>query len=82
LNNKTKTVEYISVDRQIDQPPLDTNYVSIKEFVKRTGSFPTNKITPLKLAEMLERDCQKALQLVSGIAVKGNNTLMYEDCRY
>jgi hypothetical protein len=78
LNNKTKTVEYISVERQINQPVLDTGYVSIKDFVQTTRSFPANKITPLKLAEMLERDCNKALQLVSGIAVKGNNTLMYE----
>lgn len=78
LNPKTKTVEYISVERQINQPPLDTNYISVKDFVKQKGSFPGNKITPLKLAEILERDCNKALQLVSNISVKGNNTLMYE----
>ena len=29
LNPSTKRVEYISVDRQINQPPLDTDYVSI-----------------------------------------------------
>ncbi|MDB5211601.1 MAG: hypothetical protein JWQ30_2428 [Sediminibacterium sp.] len=78
LNTKTKTVEYISVNRQIDQPPLDTDYVSIKDFVASPGSFPKNKITPLTLAEMMESDCNKALQLISNISAKGNNTLMYE----
>jgi hypothetical protein len=38
LDNTTKQVDYISVDRLIKQPPLDTSYISIPEYVKRTES--------------------------------------------
>ncbi len=81
LNSKTKSVEYISIDRQIEQPPLDTNYVSVKDYVKKLssgGSFTKDKITPPVLAAMLEKDCNKALELVKNIPVKNNNALMYE----
>jgi hypothetical protein len=81
LNSKTKSVEYISIDRQIEQPPLDTNYVSVKEYVKKlsaNGVFSSDKITPDILASMLEKDCNKALELVKNISVRDNNTLMYE----
>ena len=81
LNPETKRVEYISVDRQINQPPLDTDYVSIAEYVEiisSGGSFEKNKITPPDLAAMLERDCNKALELVKTINVAGNDPLMFE----
>ncbi len=81
LNPKDKRVEYISVDREINQPPLDTDYVSIVEYVKTIssgGSFGRNKITPLDLAAMLEKDCKKALELVKNINVSGDDPLMFE----
>ncbi|WP_371863487.1 glycoside hydrolase family 20 zincin-like fold domain-containing protein [Adhaeribacter aerolatus] len=81
LDSKTKRVGYISVDRQINQPPLDPDYVSVADYVKavaKDSSFPENKITPPKLAQRLEQDCQKALGLVENINTAGNNTLLYE----
>ena len=81
LNPDTKRVEYISVDRQINQPPLDTDYVSVAEYVKTIssgGSFGKNRITPPDLAAMLEKDCNKALELVKNINVSGNDPLMFE----
>jgi len=72
---------YISVDMQINQPPTDTNYVSIIDYVKTLSSgksFENNKITPLILARMLEKDCQKALSLVKNIKTATNPSLMYE----
>jgi len=81
LNPETKRVEYISVDRQINQPPLDTNYISIAEYVKTIlsgNSFGKHKITPPDLAALLEKDCSKALELVKDINVTGNDALMYE----
>jgi hypothetical protein len=81
LNNENKRVEYISVDRQINQPPLDTDYISVKEYVKTisSGNFFTNdKITPPVLAQMLDRDCTKALDLVKNINTSDNNALMQE----
>lgn len=80
LDSKVKRVEYISVDRLMKQAATDPDYVSVLDFVKATssgGSFD-NKITPLVLAQMLEQDCNKALDLVKHIQTSGNNSLMYE----
>ena len=74
-------VEYISVDRQINQPPLDTSYVSIKDYVTSTlsgNSFGTDRTTPIHLANQLEKDCNEALDLVKDIDISQNASLMYE----
>ncbi|QDK77690.1 hypothetical protein EXU85_03405 [Spirosoma sp. KCTC 42546] len=76
-----KNVSYISVNQQITQPTLDPTYVSVSDYVKTTtagGSFGADKITPPILARMLERDCQKALQLVKPINTSANRSLQYE----
>ena len=81
LDNRVKRVDYISIERRITQPPIDTNYVSVLNYVKTIstgGSFEKNKITPPLLANMVERDCLKALSLVKGIKTSNNHTLMYE----
>jgi hypothetical protein len=81
LDAKTKRVDYISVDRLINQPPIDTDYVSVLNYLKTIssgGKFLKNKITPPLLAEMLEKDCKKALDLIKNIKTTNNNTLMYE----
>jgi hypothetical protein len=81
LNTITKREEYITVDRQINQPPLDTNYVSIGNYVETTlsgGSFSSGRITPPILARMLEQDCSKALDLVKNINAADNNSLLQE----
>jgi len=81
LDNTTKRVDYISIDRLIKQPPLDTNYISIAEYVRRTEIktiFDKKEITPPMLAEMLERNCDEALKLVSKIKVSSNKSLLYE----
>jgi hypothetical protein len=74
---RDKTLKYISVDDQIKRPVLDPDaYVSIAEYVKG-GNFG-DKITPLKLADMLQADCTKALELVKNIDTKTNTALMFE----
>ncbi|MBN1398151.1 MAG: hypothetical protein JXA06_09005 [Bacteroidetes bacterium] len=81
LNNETSRVEYISVDRQINQPPLDTNYISVKEYVKgiESGkSIVSDKITPPILTQMLHQDCTKALDLIKKIKNSNNNDLIQE----
>ena len=81
LDNKTKRVEYISIDRLIHQPVTDPDYVSINDYVKAIAAgqtFAPNKITPPVLAGMLEHDCKEALRLVQDIPTAGNNTLMFE----
>ena len=81
LNRTVKRVEYISVDWQIRQPPLDPDYVSVLDFVKSTSDGITldkNKITPPVLAGMLESDCNKALNLVKNVKSAENPSLHQE----
>jgi hypothetical protein len=75
------TTQYISVDRLISHPPLDPQYVSVKDFVAKTAAgaaFGKDRITPPVLINMLEQDCRKALRLVNNINTKKNTSLLYE----
>src|SRR5690606_31630263 len=64
------TTKYISVDRLIEQPTMDPSYVSVAEYVRTVaegGTYPDERVTPPRLAAMLERDSRAALALVEGI---------------
>ena len=81
LDNKVKRVEYISINRLINQPVTDPDYVSVVDYLKTIssgGTFASNKVTPPVLIGMLERDCNEALSLVKNINTSNNNTLMFE----
>ncbi len=81
LNREVKRVEYISVDWQIRQPPIDPDYVSILEYVKTIAAgntFDKSKITPPVLASMLESDCSKALGLLKNFKNSSNASLHQE----
>ncbi|HLL43578.1 MAG TPA: glycoside hydrolase family 20 zincin-like fold domain-containing protein, partial [Segetibacter sp.] len=70
LDNKVKRVEYISINRLINQPVTDPDYVSVVDYLKTIssgGTFASNKVTPPVLIGMLERDCNEALSLVKNI---------------
>ena len=72
---------YIGVDALINQPTMDPAYVSVGDFVKTKaagGTFAVDRVTPLQLADLLERDCNEALRLVRGIDTKNNTSLKYE----
>lgn len=76
-----QNMAYISVDRLIQRPVLDPDYVSIADFVAAQlegRSFDANRVTPLALADRLEADCREALRLVEGIDTSGSLALMYE----
>jgi len=77
---KDKTLKYIDVDDQINRPVLDADaMVSIADYVKAGGSsMDTKKTTPPMLADMLEKDCKKALDLVAAINTSKNTALMFE----
>lgn len=50
LDSKVKRVEYISIDRLINQPPTDPDYVSVSDYVKSIssgGAFEKIKSHPL-----------------------------------
>lgn len=81
LDSRVKRVDYISIERLIKQPVTDPDYVSVADYVKKMaegGGFESNKITPPKLAQMLERDCNRALSLVKNINTSTNKALFYE----
>ena len=80
-NPNAPRVDYVSVDKLILQPPLDTSYVSVAEYVKAITegkSFGQERTTPPDLADLLERDCNKALELVKDIKVGKDKALLYE----
>jgi hypothetical protein len=73
--------KYISVDRLIEQPTMDPDYVSVRDYVDtlaRGGSFAAGRMTPPKLIELLERDNQEALRLVKDIDTSKDASLLYE----
>ena len=81
LDPEVRRVDYISIDRQINHPPLDTTFISIKEYVNKVlddSNIPEHMTTPPVLAKDLETDCNKALDLVKNIDVSKNTALMYE----
>jgi hypothetical protein len=81
LDPKVKRVEYISVDRLINQPTLDPEYMSIFDYVKLGGDsvdFIRGQLLPTELYNNLERDCQTALKLVKNINTKADKALLYE----
>ncbi len=78
---ESSTMEYISVDRLIEKPPLDPDYVSVQDYVATIsagGSFGPDAVTPPDLIEMLEADSRRALELVANIDTQDDASLMYE----
>lgn len=73
--------KYIGVDALIKQPTMDPDYVSVAEYVKETRAgraFAPNRITPLQLAELLEKDCLEALSRVRKSDAASDTALTYE----
>ena len=80
LDTATKKVSYISVDRLIHRQPLDSDYVSIIDYVRSASpdNFGKNRMLPPMLAAILEKDCNQALRMVKNIDGKNNKALLYE----
>ena len=71
-----KKRSFIKLDEVIDAKPIEPNFVSIKEFGDGSKNFG-KKVTPLQLAADLEKDNQKALNIVNSISTS-NETLKCE----
>jgi hypothetical protein len=70
-----ETTRYIGVDALLAQGTLDPDYVPIAEYVETMangGSYGAGRVTPPRLAEMLERDDREALRLVGAMDVSGS----------
>jgi hypothetical protein len=73
--------KYISVDQLIRQPVMDPDYVSVADFAAAAlsgAALPPGRITPLALADRLERDNHEALRLVERLGTGGDASLLYE----
>lgn len=81
INPATKNLAFITIEMLINQPPLDPNFISIKEYVSsklENKSFAGNKNLPPDVAQQLEADGLKSLSLLGEIDYSQNPTLMYE----
>ena len=68
VNAKSNPDHFIALDDLIDHPVLDPDYISIANFIKarRTGEpLAPETVTPLRLADQLEADGNRALALSS-----------------
>jgi hypothetical protein len=76
-----KASSFISIDELIDHPTLDPRYVSIPEFVRLAvskQSLSKDVMSPLQLADSLERDGDEALKTAQKLRPKANATLQCE----
>ena len=72
---------FIDVDRLIENGTLDPAYLSIPEYVEAVGEgrpFTEEDVTPLQLADTLERDAQQALALAAEVDPGDDASLRYE----
>lgn len=68
---------FLSIEELINNPPLDPDYVSIKEFVEHDGEFTDHVVTPDRLADQLIEDSRGALSIVDSISTD-DPTLQHE----
>ncbi len=63
---------FFDIENIIKHPVLDTKYINIADFVAAGGVVPTDKISPLQLADELERDMAEAQRLATAVRQRGN----------
>lgn len=59
---------FISIDELIAHQVLDTNYLSVRDFVSLREPLPAHKISPLQLADELLANAEQAFRLVTDLA--------------
>ena len=72
------SVKLLSLPQFCDKEPMDTSYMSIKEFLVNESQVSGEKITPLELADSLEMFCLKALKETEIMNTAENTDLRYE----
>lgn len=77
IDNK-KVQKLISLKDMADKDPMDPSYLSIDNFLANEKNISKDKITPLHLADSLEKICNQALKEVSSISTTQNVDLLYE----
>ncbi|GAB4042709.1 hypothetical protein [Spirosoma litoris] len=72
---------FISINELIDHSTLDPTYLSIKEYVSQIvarKSIPKTKLSPLKLADLLEADSKTVFQWLDQLRSGASPTLQCE----
>jgi len=62
---------FFDIDTFISHPVLDTQYVNIADFVAAGSQAPAGKISPLQLADDLDRDLNEVTRLVASVRARG-----------
>ncbi len=76
-----ETTRYIPVDTLIDHPTMASEYVNVADYVAKTlagEGFTAGTITPVILADSLERDNRQALALIEDVDPGDSTALRYE----
>jgi hypothetical protein len=73
-----KASPFISIDELIDHKTLDPSYISIPDFVKAGIKAEAGRVSPPALADALEEDGRKALEIAGTIQAKEGSALAYE----
>jgi hypothetical protein len=76
---RNRELHLIGIDQLINRPTLDPSLVSIAEFVKAGGRVPAGKISPLKLADTVEREAAESMRIVAEIR-NGDSISSTLDC--
>jgi hypothetical protein len=66
---------FISIEELIKHETLDSRYVNIQNYVDKIingDQFVVDAISPLKLAQTIEKECQKALSIVKSLRSENN----------
>jgi hypothetical protein len=64
--------QFFDITNIISHPVLDTKYVNIADFVKAGGQVAPGKVSPLQLADELERDMAEAQRLAAAVRQRGS----------
>ena len=79
LNSHGKRyVGLIPLTDMADKIPMEPAYLSISEFLENENNIPSNKISPLQLADSIDSFCRSALLQVENIETENNVDLLYE----
>jgi len=78
-NKENKKVQkLIPLTDMADKVPMDPAYMSIADFLATENKIPKGKITPLYLADSVERICNEVVKELSTLKMDKNVDLLYE----
>ena len=77
MGNKGK-MKLLSIAQMCKKQPMDSTYLSIKDYLTLDSKSVEGKISPLAMADSIDSFCGKAIEEVIDIKARNNNNLLYE----